>query len=92
MGFSLECARRQALCEFPVAAVTSPQNWWLQFSSVQFSSVAQLCPTLCDPMDCSTPGLPVPHQLPEFTQAHVHWWLKVSQFYYLLALETRNLK
>ena len=36
------------------------------------SSVAQLCPTLCDPMDCSTPGLPVHHQLPEFTQTHVH--------------------
>ena len=34
----------------------------------QFSSVAQLCPTLCDPMNCSTPGLPVHHQLPEFTQ------------------------
>ena len=41
------------------------------FSSVQFSSVAQLCPTLCDPMNCSTPGLPVHHQLPEFTQTHV---------------------
>ena len=40
---------------------------------VQFSSVAQLCPTLCNPMDCSTPGLPVQHQLPEFTQTHVHW-------------------
>ena len=40
--------------------------------SVQFSSVAQSCPTLCDPMNCSTPGLPVPHQLPEFTQTHVH--------------------
>ena len=40
--------------------------------SVQFSSVAQLCPTLCDPMNCSTPGLPVHHQLPEFTQTHVH--------------------
>ena len=38
----------------------------------QFSSVAQLCPTLCDPMNCSTPGLPVHHQLPEFTQTHVH--------------------
>ena len=33
---------------------------------------AQLCPTLCDPMNCSTPGLPVYHQLPEFTQTHVH--------------------
>ena len=42
------------------------------FSSVQFSLVAQLCPTLCDPMDYSTPGLPVHHQLPEFTQTHVH--------------------
>ena len=42
-------------------------------SSVQFSSVTQSCPTLCNPMDCSTPGLPVHHQLPEFTQTHVHW-------------------
>ena len=41
--------------------------------SVQFSSVAQSCPTLCDPMDCSTPGFPVHHQLPELTQTHVHW-------------------
>ena len=40
--------------------------------SVQFSSVAQSCPTLCDPMNLSTPGLPVHHQLPEFTQTHVH--------------------
>ena len=38
----------------------------------QFSSVAQSCPTLCNPMDCSTPGLPVHHQLPEFTQTYVH--------------------
>ena len=41
-------------------------------SSLQFSSAAQSCPTLCDPMDCSTPGPPVHHQLPEFTQTHVH--------------------
>ena len=40
--------------------------------SVQFSSVAQSCLTLWDPMNCSTPGLPVHHQLPEFTQTHVH--------------------
>ena len=39
---------------------------------VQFSSVAQSCPTLCDPMNCSMPGLPVHHHLPEFTQTHVH--------------------
>ena len=43
------------------------------FTSVQFHSVAQSCPTLCDPMNCSTPSLPVHHQLPEFTQTHVHW-------------------
>ena len=41
--------------------------------SVQFSSVTHLCPTLCNPMDCSTPGLPVHYQLLEFTQTHVHW-------------------
>ena len=41
--------------------------------SVQFNSVAQLCPTLCDPMDCSTPGFPVHHQFPELTQTYVHW-------------------
>ena len=40
---------------------------------LQFSSVTQSCPTLCDPMNRSTPGLPVHHQLPEFTQTHVHW-------------------
>ena len=39
----------------------------------QFSSVAQSCPTLCDSMDCSTPGFPVLHHLPEFVQTHVHW-------------------
>ena len=50
-------------------------SWLLQLkiSPVQFSSVAQSCPTLCDRMDCNTPGLSVHHQLPEFTQTHVHW-------------------
>ena len=43
------------------------------FPSIQFSSVAQSCPTLCNPMDCSTPDLPVHLQLPEFTQTLVHW-------------------
>ena len=47
-------------------------NISLSDPSVQFSSVAQLCPTLCDPMNRSTPGLPVHHQLPESTQTHVH--------------------
>ena len=48
------------------------QRQFKHLPSVQFSSVAQWCPTLCDPMNCSTPGLPVHHQLPEFTQTHVH--------------------
>ena len=43
-----------------------------QITSVQFSSVTQLYPTLCDPVNCSTPGLPVHHQIPEFPQTHVH--------------------
>ena len=44
----------------------------IQFSLVQLSSVSQSCLTLCNPMDCSTPGLPVHHQLSEFTQTHAH--------------------
>ena len=44
----------------------------MNHASVQFRSVAQLCPTLCDPMNRSMPGLPVHHQLPEFTQTHMH--------------------
>ena len=45
--------------------------WNNQFSSVQFSH--SVIPTLCNPIDCSIPGFPVHHQLPEFTQTHVHW-------------------
>ena len=47
-------------------------NLGYQPVSVQFSSVAQSCPTLCDPMNCSMPGIPVHHHLPEFAQTHVH--------------------
>ena len=68
----------------PLCKESDRTEWWLhtqakkihcvyfQFSSVQFSSVTLLCPTLCDPMDCSTPGFPVHHQLLELTQTHVH--------------------
>jgi len=45
---------------------------YINIISVQFSLVTQSCPTLCDPMNRSTPGLPVYHQLPEFTETHVH--------------------
>ena len=50
----------------------SPESITTLLISYQFSSVIQSCPTLCDPVDCSTPGFPVHHQLPEFTQIHVH--------------------
>ena len=49
--------------------------WRLRVNSIIYCrccSVTQSCPTLCDPMDCSTPGLTVPHHLPKFAQVHVH--------------------
>ena len=52
--------------------VSQKEKHQYSFSSVQFSSVSQLCPTLRDPINLSTPGLPVHHQLSEFTQTHVH--------------------
>ena len=65
-------------CQAPLSVGFSRQEYWsgLPFPSpkalFQFNSVTQLCPTLSNPMNCSTPGLPVHHQLPEFTQTHVH--------------------
>ena len=70
-----------------IYGVAQSRTWLKRFSSSsssryrykipsvvdQIRSVAQSCPTLCDPMNHSTPGLPVHHQLPEFTQTHVHW-------------------
>ena len=56
------------------------KSFWLQFSSV-----ARSCPTLCDPLDCSMPGLPVHHQLPELTQTHVHWVRDAIQPSHLLS-------
>ena len=53
---------------------TDHRKWSHHFiSSVQFNSVTQSCPILWYPMDCGTPGLPIHHQLPEFTQTHVYW-------------------
>ena len=57
--------------ELKKSASSVSGNWNIR--SVQFSSVAQTCPTLCNPMNCSTPGLPVYHQLLESTQTDVHW-------------------
>ena len=60
----------------PLSACFPLSGAWSTASSVsgqvQFSSVAQSCLTVCDPVDCSTPGLPVHHQLPELTQTHAH--------------------
>ena len=53
--------------------MNKPETNELSYLTVQFSSVAQSCPTLCNPMDCSMPGFPVHHQLLEPTQTHVHW-------------------
>ena len=63
--------------------IFSPFLFNLYASSVQFSSVAQSCPTLCDPMNRSMPGLPVHHQLLEFTQTHIHWVSDASSWFIL---------
>ena len=61
--WQLSCSQR--------AGEASQERW--MWAGIQFSSVAQLCPTVCDPMDCSTPGFPVHQQLPEFTNTHGQW-------------------
>ena len=68
-----EYCRRGAWCNFRSLEV------FLLSDSVQFSSVGQSCPTLCDPMKCSMPDLPAHHQLPESTQTHVHWVVDAIQ-------------
>ena len=63
------------------------QEWQIDGDrSVQFSSVTQSCPMLCDPMDYSTPGFPIHHQLPELAQTHVHWVNDDVQPSYLVIL------
>ena len=56
----------------PVIEKDNPQNGKNSSKRRSVSSVTQSCPTLCNPMDCSMPGLPVHHQLPEIAQIHVH--------------------
>ena len=84
-SFPIACLCQLLFCAF-VTLLSHCVNWMLlghallsavhraprPCASVQFSPVAPSCPTLCDPMNRSTPGLPVQHQLPEFTQTHVH--------------------
>ena len=66
---------RVRLCPMLILKSDTEQKlvFLLMASNHQFSSVTQSCLTLCDPMDCSTPGPHVHHQFPEFTQIHVHW-------------------
>ena len=70
VGSYFSVASLLVLCQFPVMFIL-PLNFIDVL--VQLSSVVQLCPTLCNPMNRSMPGLPVHHQLPESTQTHVHW-------------------
>ena len=65
-------AKRPSSVPVGLEDVYKAQDHSILFFKIQFSSVAQLCLTLCNPMNCSTPGFPVYHQLPEFTQTHVH--------------------
>ena len=73
-----QCKEEEEIPEFPFSAHVKKSRehtarWWPSASQAEsVSSVAQSCPTLCDPMDCSTPGFPIHHQLPELTQTHVH--------------------
>ena len=66
--------KKTILANYPnkYSSVVKQVNCDISTSSDQIRSVAQSCPTLCDPMNRSMPGLPVHHQLPEFTQTHVH--------------------
>ena len=70
-AFYLNITRMLVMMNWVNLVKQSP-SWGHFYHSVQFSSVSQSCPTLCDPMNCSTPGLPVHHQVREFTQTHVH--------------------
>ena len=75
---SPSCAMKGQLCQKRLSSnihssnIAQFLNAFCKYGTVQFSSVAQSCPTLCDPMNYSTPGLPVHHQLPKFTQTQVH--------------------
>ena len=71
-SFFVVVEKYQDFCYYHILLKTSCSSCYLQnFLISQFSSVTQSCPTLCNPMNCSTPGLPIHHQLPEFTQTHV---------------------
>ena len=65
--------------------IWTPQWEYYRRVHIQFSSVTQSCPTLCNPMDCSTPGFPLHNQVPKLAQTHVHWVSKAIQPSHLLS-------
>ena len=75
-GFSVHGILQARIQEWVAISFSRGSSWhkaWTRVFCIVVSSVTQLCLPLCDSIDCSTPGLPVHHQLPEFTQTHVHW-------------------
>ena len=72
LGFLLVLPGSPFTARAPHAQRSGPARAGVLKVKVQFSSVTQSCPTLCNPMDCSTPGFPVHHQLPEPAQTHIH--------------------
>ena len=71
-GSSRTKQRLAILCKIAITITVGAISTVIPTTINQFSSVTQLCPTLCDPKDCSMPGLPVHHQLPELAQTHIH--------------------
>ena len=74
LNYSYYFTKNYIYTSFSISSEEFPQSYWeaVSWGISSVRSVAQSCPTLCDPMNCSTPGLPVHHQLPEFTQTHLH--------------------
>ena len=70
---NLSPPKNQLLCSNGIRTLRPSQFFEVFASFLSCCSVAQSCPTLCSPMDCSTPGFPVLHHLPELVQVHVHW-------------------
>ena len=87
---------KQYACKWYEGHMRNLKRSWKYFelnkNENQFNSVTQSCPTLYDPMDCSMPGLPVHHQLPGFTETHVHWVGDAIQSSHLLSSPSPSVK
>ena len=86
---SLQCVQEKWKFRYMDRTLTSSaKNWKIKYSICFCCSVAKSCLTLCNPMDCSTPGFPVLHYLLEFAQTHVHWLSDAIQPYHTLCLQS----